>query len=262
MAAPYPQVVLFGDSLMEESARLKEGFSFQAELQSFCLRRLDVINRGLSGWNTKNAVEYLDQIFPKPSPSSPKINYLLVLLGANDAVLPMPTTSQHVPLADYKANLTKIVTHPAIRAHNPKILLITPPPVDQIKLTVIDKEKGHAEVTRTSAVSSSYSQTTRDVAKENPGVISIDLWQAIMDKAIAMAPGDYQPGGPWLGSPENGKQGGLDGLLPDGLHMSGEAYRVLFKEVIPHFGSEWASSEELDYTGFILPSWRVLSPLP
>ena len=174
-------------------------------------------------------------------------------------MIPLPTTSQHVPIDQYKENLTKIVTHPNVLAHKPKILLVTPPPMDQIKVTKLDKEEGHISAIRTFDISASYSEKAREVARENPSVILVDLWQAIMDKAIAMAPNDYQAGGPWLGSPENGKQGGLHQLLPDGLHMSGDAYRVLYEQVKPHIGQEWLSLP--DRSGYLFPDWRVMNPL-
>lgn len=183
----------------------------------------------------------------------------LILLGANDAVRPMPTTAQHVPLEEYKENLNKIVNFPAIQAHKPKILMVTPPPVDQIKIAGLDKSWGHEGPTRTSAITASYAEKAREVARENEGVILIDLWQAIMDKAIAMAPGDYQPGGPWLGSLECGKQGGLDTLLPDGLHMNGEAYKVFHDIVIPHVGQQWVGLADDDKRDYVFPDWRELN---
>ncbi|KND94916.1 GDSL esterase/lipase [Tolypocladium ophioglossoides CBS 100239] len=261
MAVPYPQIVLLGDSLLQRSVELENGFSFQAALQTCCIRRLDVVNRGLSGWNTANVVKHLHDILPEPTDSSPKIKYLIVLLGTNDSVLQMPATSQHVPIDEYKENLTKIITHPHVQAHRPKILLVTPPPVDQIKVTRLDMEEGHPSAIRTFAVSASYSEKAREVARKNSGVVMIDLWQAIMDKAIAMAPDDYQVGGPWLGSLENGKQGGLDQLLPDGVHMSGDAYRVLYEQVKPHIGQEWLNLPDDDKTGYLFPDWRVMNPL-
>ncbi|KAF7545709.1 hypothetical protein G7046_g9500 [Stylonectria norvegica] len=246
MATTYPQLVLLGDSLFQGSIESKDGFSFQAALQSHLNRRVDVINRGFSGWNSCHALKYLADIFPERTESSAKMDYLIILIGANDAVIPLPTTCQHVPIEQYKENLTNIVNHPRIRAHKPKILLVTPPPLDEIKTTKLDVAKGHSQSTRTSAISTAYSETARQVAQENPGIVSIDLWQAIMDKASSMAPGDYQAGGPVLGSPENGKQGGLDELLPDGLHMSGEAYKVFYETLLPHVGQEWVGLDEDD----------------
>lgn len=180
----------------------------------------------------------------------------VVLLGANDAVLPMQTTSQHVPIDQYKNNLKNIITHPHIKAHDPKILLVTPPPLDELKVTGLNIADGHASAIRTSAISAKYSETAREVARETPGVILIDFWQGIMEEAIKMAPNDYQVGGPWLGSPENGKQGGLDALLPDGLHLSGDAYRVLYRLLIPHVGQEWMNLDEDDRAGYLFPDWR------
>lgn len=119
---------------------------------------------------------------------------------------------------------------------------------------------GHARSIRSAAISATYSEITRQVAREIPGVVSIDLYGGIMNKAIELSPAEYQPGGPLLGTPENGKQGGLDSLLPDGLHMSGEAYKVLLREVLPHVGQEFAGLPEDDRTGYVYPDWRVLSP--
>jgi hypothetical protein len=75
-----------------------EDYAFQAELQAStykylsilllltplltkmpieCIRRLDVINRGFSGWNTANVRKYFEAIFPKPCNVSAKIDYLV-----------------------------------------------------------------------------------------------------------------------------------------------------------------------------------------
>ncbi|KAF6844962.1 GDSL-like Lipase/Acylhydrolase [Colletotrichum musicola] len=261
MAKPYPQIVLFGDSLFQGSAVVYKDldFSFQAELQCHVMRRYDVVNRGFSGWNTANALEYLPEIFLPPSKSGSQLKYILVLLGANDAVQPMETTTQHVPLEEYKKNLIKIVTHPNIAAHKPKILLVTPPPIDEIRITKLDLDWGHPKPTRTAKISAAYTQAARDVAAEVPGVTLIDLWKALMDHAVSKTPG-FKAGGPLLGTPELGEQGALADLLPDGLHMSGQAYKVFYDAVVPHIGKEWAGLPEDDRTDYVLPDWRDLNP--
>ncbi|CAM1505361.1 Fc.00g109980.m01.CDS01 [Cosmosporella sp. VM-42] len=225
------------------------------------IRRVDVVNRGLSGWNSSHALQYLPEIFPERTEGSPKMDYLVILFGANDSVIPLPTTAQHVPIEQYKENLIKIINHPRIVAHKPKILLVTPPPVDEIKVTKLDLANGHSRSIRTSAISASHSEVTRQLAREIPGVVSVDLWKAVMDKAIELSPGDYQEGGPLLGTPENGKQGFLDVLLHDGLHMGGEAYKVFFQTLLPHIGPEWAALAADDRTGYVYPDWRVLTGL-
>ncbi|KAI1306618.1 SGNH hydrolase-type esterase domain-containing protein [Xylaria venustula] len=250
MAKPYNQIVLFGDSLFQLSSDVDQGFSFQGALQHLVMRGLDVINRGFSGYNTNNALQLLPQIFLPPAPANPRIEYLLVLLGANDACLDTPTTTQRVPIDQYKENLIRIITHEHIKVHNPKILLVTPPPLDEMQSFVTDIEKGHKEPTRKAAVSAQYSETVRQVAAELPGVVLIDLQKALMEKAISLTP-DYDPSGPPLGH-EGGKRGALEQLLPDGLHMSGDAYRILFDLVKSHI------SLPEDY--YVYPDWRIMNP--
>ncbi|KAL2754631.1 hypothetical protein ACRALDRAFT_1081592 [Sodiomyces alcalophilus JCM 7366] len=251
----YPQFVLLGDSLLQQSVDVMDGFSFYAALQAHVARRLDVVNRGFSGYNTETIVSYLDDIFQPPSETVPRIEYLMVLLGANDAVRPFPQLKQHVPKEKYKANLTKIISHPAIKAHNPKVLLVTPPPVDEIGMKKTDLAHGWPDVSRHAALSAEYSQIARDVAAET-GAVSIDLYAALLDYAVARTPG-HDANGPRLGTFELGESGKLAELLPDGLHLSGEAYKVFFEKVLPHIHPEWAG-EDADRSGYLFPDWREL----
>jgi hypothetical protein len=41
------------------------------------LRRLDVVNRGFSGYNTSNALSVLPRIFTPPAPGGPQLKYLV-----------------------------------------------------------------------------------------------------------------------------------------------------------------------------------------
>ncbi|KAK4123774.1 SGNH hydrolase [Parathielavia appendiculata] len=251
-----PQIVLFGDSLIQGCADVSGGFSFQAALQAQVIRRFDVVNRGFSGYNTSNALSILPKVFAPPSPGVPELKYLFILFGANDAAVPLPTNFQHVPLDKYKANLAGIVNHPIITAHNPKIFIVTPPPLDEIRVTVLDQEKGHPAAARQTKVSAAYSQTARQVAAENRGVTLIDLHKALMDRAIEKTPGFDPKGRPALGDPEGGVRGYLEHLLPDGLHLSAESYRIFYDLVRPHVSTEWAGTRDEDRVGYVLPDWR------
>ena len=171
--------------------------------------------------------------------------------------MPLPTNHQHVPLDKYKANLKRIITHPIFAAHKPKIFLITPPPLDQIRITELDKANGHPAATRQTKISAQYSQAVRDIAAENPNVTLIDLYKALMDTAIAKTPGFDPKKGPALGDPESGVRGYLERLLPDGLHLSAEAYRIFYDLVKPHLGSEWAGTRDEERAAYVLPDWRV-----
>lgn len=143
-------------------------------------------------------------------------------------------------------------------AHRPKILLVTPPPLDEIRNEELDMADGFPCSLRQAGISAGYSQRVRDIAARNPDVVLIDLWKGIMDKAIELAPETYKEGGPWPGTPENGQRGGLKTLMPDGLHLSGAGYRVFYDLVRPHIGQEWENLHEFDLSGYIYPGWRAL----
>ncbi|PKS11906.1 hypothetical protein jhhlp_001200 [Lomentospora prolificans] len=259
MAKLYPQIVLFGDSLMQGTAEVQDGFSLLGELQHRVIRRYDVVNRGFSGYNTANALKLLPEIFAPASDHAPRIEYFFVLLGANDAVIPLPTTTQAVAIDKYKENLKKIVTHPIITSHKPKIFIIPPPPLDEIHASRRDIENGHPQGTRTAKVSAAYSETAREVARE-VGVEIVDLYKAIMDKAIELTPGFDGGAGDVLGTPECGKQGGLELLLKDGLHMNGHAYRVFYEILKPKVEGDWAKAPEEERAGYVFPDWKLLNP--
>lgn len=252
MAAPYPQVVLFGDSLFQAASGLQEGFSFQAALQLHCIRRFDVVNRGFSGYNTSQALKALPDVFPAPSPQGPKIAYFFVLLGANDAALYMEEENQHVDLDAFTANLRNIITHPHITGHKPHVVLVTPPPLDEIRFAKEDLEKGKPYVTRHAKISASYAEAVRKVAGEVDGVVLVDLWKAVMDVAVANTPG-FDASSGLLGDPSSGQSGYLEELLPDGLHMNGKAYKIFFDAIAPHIPENPSPTNE-DY---IFPDWRV-----
>lgn len=134
---------------------------------------------------------------------------------------------------------------------------MTPPPLDEIRLGAIDRANGRDGPSRRARVSASYSAAARELAGElaPSGVVLIDLWKELMDVAVAKTPGFYGVGDALLGDPGCGLCGHLENLLPDGLHMSGEAYRVFYDAVRPHIIPEIATLGNGE--GHVLPEWRV-----
>lgn len=104
---------------------------------------------------------------------------------------------------------------------------------------------------RETARSAMYSQAAREVAASVPGTVLIDLQKALMNYAVEKTPGWDESKGV-LGTLESRERGYLPHLLPDGLHLSGEAYRVLWDLV----------KSEIDvpvegYAGYVWPEWRT-----
>lgn len=167
-----------------------------------------------------------------------------------------------MPLEEYRANLARLVGHPRVVAHGAKVLVVTPPPLDEIRRAEMDTAQ-YGRAVREQARSAAYSQAAREVAAElgekavgsegSPSAVAcVDLAKALMDHAVANTPG-WDASQPPLGSAEGGRRGYLERLLPDGLHMSGEAYRVLWglveAEIQPRFPNE-------NTEGYVWPGWR------
>ncbi|CAG8961822.1 hypothetical protein HYFRA_00013998 [Hymenoscyphus fraxineus] len=281
---PYPQFLLLGDSLIQYSSRLHpqndtEGkpvalangrtFSFGAALAERTERCVDVVNRGFSGYNTSNILRILERLIPVPEVA--RVEVLLLLLGANDACLPTSSTNQHIPLTEYRQNLKKIITHPAIQKQNPKILLVTPPPVHEAHLEAEDLRKGNGALTREQKVTREYAQVVRDVAEELDGegreVVLVDLWRDVMDDVRAKteprsesesnSESKIEGGGDkeaLLGELSQGPNKRFYELLVDGLHMSGEGYRIFFDAVIKALGGKWGEGG-VDSEAWVFPKW-------
>jgi lysophospholipase L1-like esterase len=170
-----------------------------------------------------------------PSPSCAKVAYVLILFGANDACLPTSPTKQHVAIDKYRENLKEIIHHPSITGQGCKILLVTPPPINEYQLLVGDLEKGHPAITRLAEVTAQYAAVVREVAAEfkDRNVVLIDLWTALMKRAMMETPKDGldQFDSKVIGSRTVPENEGLRRLLVDGLHLTGAGYSVFLDEV-------------------------------
>jgi lysophospholipase L1-like esterase len=187
-------------------------------------RRLDVVNRGLSGYNTDWGLRVLRQVchlyWPPPFHSTlpkclvrrknehtPKIRVITIWFGANDACLkPSP---QHVPKDTFVDNLRQMIS--IIRAADPsretRIILLTPPPVNTY-------QRGAALAARNPPLACDRKfSTTREYAEAVLAVAAIehlvvvDIWSAMYEAA------------------EKDEQK-LSKFLVDGLHPNEAGYSV------------------------------------
>ena len=83
MAGIRPQFVFFGDSITQKAFAQGGWAGVVADAYQ---RRVDVINRGYSGYNTRWALSIVDHLFPANTTS--KVELATVFFGANDAALP------------------------------------------------------------------------------------------------------------------------------------------------------------------------------
>lgn len=201
----YHQIILFGDSITQQSESQERGFAFAPALRDDYIRRLDVLNRGFSGYTSQLALHVLPQFMPDPSQAN--VRLVMVFFGANDACV--PGNAQHVPLNEYLACLKAIAQHPSVRAHHAKILLVTPSPVDEHQLEPDDLATGYSGLQRTAVNTKRYADACRDLGKQLDIPI-VDLWTVFMKAA------GWKEGGPLPGAKGIDRNQVLGSLLSDG----------------------------------------------
>ncbi|KAK4264344.1 hypothetical protein QN277_025538 [Acacia crassicarpa] len=218
-----PQIVLFGDSITEQSF-LPGGWG--AALANSYSRKADVIIRGYGGYNTRWALFLLHHIFPLDSTKPPAAT--TIFLGANDAaLLGRSSESQHVPIEEYKENLRKIVRHLKERSPSMLIVLITPPPIceegrDAYARSLYGDNASELSE-RTNKVTGEYAKACIETAEEL-GVRFINLWSKMQET-----------------------DGWQKKFLSDGLHLTPEGNEVVYQEVTRVFKEAWLSAEEMPY---------------
>lgn len=173
------QFILLGDSITQHAYSLDQDRGYLGPaLSSAYVRKLDIVNRGFSGYNTRQALKLLPHIIP--SPDQVTLRFLTIWFGANDARLPHTPggPDQHVPIKEFKENLRAIATHECVRAHEDvRIILITPPPVEERKLIEAD-----GSLRRTAHITATYARQVIELGKEL-NVPVINLWEQLVVRA-------------------------------------------------------------------------------
>lgn len=202
-----PQIILFGDSITQQSFSLG---GWGAALADTFSRKADVLVRGYGGYNTRWALFLLHHIFPLDATTHPLA--VTIFFGANDAALSGRTSErQHVPIEEYKENLRKMVHHIKECSNKVLVVLITPPPIDEdgrfkyARSLYGDKAMKLPE--RTNEVTGLYAKQCIELAEEL-GLPSINLWSKMQET-----------------------DGWQKKFLNDGLHLTPEGNAVVHQEV-------------------------------
>ncbi|KAF2718033.1 lipolytic enzyme [Polychaeton citri CBS 116435] len=255
------QFLLFGDSITQQSFSQSQppgrgGFAFNAALSNAYIRRLDIVNRGLSGYNTTQALRVLPQVIPRPETA--RLRFLTVFFGANDARLPNTPGSpqQSVDLPLYMENLRQIIQHPCVQAHEgTRIIVITPPPVEERLGLQIDKLDAPEILApkRTALNAGNYAEAAKGVAGEM-NVACLDLWSFMMERAGFIA-AKYQAQHDLPGSLVVEENEMLRSWLHDGLHFSPAGYEILYEALMDLISKVWPDQlpENLP---MVLPDWK------
>ncbi|KAF7825538.1 GDSL esterase/lipase CPRD49 [Senna tora] len=166
--------------------------------------KADIILRGYAGWNSRCALEVLDQVFPKENAVQPSL--VIVYFGGNDSMLPHPSDpGPHVPLQEYIENMRKIAIHLKSLSDKTRIIFLTAPCVNEAQIA---KTLGMGKLKRTNESCRIYSEACLELCREI-NVKAIDLWSALQKRDD------------WL-----------DVCFTDGIHLTSEGSKIVLKEIL------------------------------
>ncbi|XP_047965498.1 GDSL esterase/lipase CPRD49-like isoform X1 [Salvia hispanica] len=209
-----PLFVLFGSSIVQISF-CNGGWG--AILSEIYARKADIITRGYFGWNSRRALQILDQVFPKEAEIQPSL--VIVYFGGNDSTGPHSSgRGPHVPLPEYIENMKKIGTYLKSLSDKTRVIFLTCPPINEAKVRI--SSVYFSELVRTNELCRTYSAALMELCKEL-GINAIDLFTVIQKRE------DWQEAC----------------LIEDGIHLSAEGSKIVAEEILKVIKeAEWEPS--------------------
>lgn len=241
------QFLLFGDSITEfafntefqesQGAELfKDGkqdplrhqFCMGAGLTNLYVRRLEIVAKGFSGYNSRWALK----ILPKLLEIYKNVTLAYIFFGSNDACL---GERQHVPLEEYEENTLKLID--IYKQHGiENIILVTPALFNAELWNTMQAVEVAQGYTRSNEDFGKYAASLEKIgAKLNLPVVNLN--KAFKEYAEQHLDGKWQA------------------LLCDGLHFSGHGYHVFYNELVETIKRAYPElgPREVPYN---LPNWR------
>lgn len=229
-----PIAVTFGDSITQQGF-IVEKSGWVSMLADYWTRKVDVINRGYSGYNTRLGLRMVRDVVIPLNPA-----FVTVFFGANDACI--EGTLHHVPLQEYISNMDAIVTILKQELPSSTIILITPPPVDETTLIEMNRQKGKSILKdRNQENTRRYVDAVKDLGQKY-GLSVIDLFSVLHGNIDVNAAADS--------SVEMPKD-----FLSDGLHLNERGNRALFhslvNEITTKYPDQWNTARmDMDQPGW------------
>ncbi|CAL1378771.1 unnamed protein product [Linum trigynum] len=204
-----PVFVLFGSSIVQFSYGVG---GWGAMLSDYYSRKADILIRGYGGWNSRDALKVLEQVFPKDAATHPAL--VIVYFGGNDSCS-QDRSIAHVPLSEYYENMKKIAAHLKGLSETIRLIFLTPPPVNEKMVT-----KYFGDCGRTNESCRMYAEACMKMCSEM-GVTGIDLWTVFQQQRE-----DWQTA-----------------YFIDGIHLTSEGSKVVGNEILKVIEeSEWEPS--------------------
>lgn len=204
--------ILFGDSITQH-ANDQVGFALAPALQSHYSRKLDVVTRGFSGYNTNQGVVVLREVLKAENAHDGSIKLICIFMGTNDAAF----TFQGVDIDTYKANLQTFVD--LTKSYNIPTILVGPALHGRSECIKASESLNLDGNFSDSTTTRKYADVAAEVAAFN-NVPFIDLWKA------------FQKYGGWSTEDLMNNAVPLGDLLHDGIHYTPKAYNIYYDELL------------------------------
>lgn len=220
----YNTFLMFGDSITEYAfdqyclstdIDAPVQFTLGPALQNIYQRKLQIIQRGFSGYNSRDAVPLAKSILKTEHdnlPDSKKIKIAYMFFGTNDARLigNSPLNNESMPLERFIPQMKEAVKE--FTSRNIPLIVIAPG-VHVAK----DWDKSHPDdlITgdyRTNERNKLYQDTLKEIITDVP---VLGLYDLMMD---------------WINEKPNERS--CSDLLCDGIHFSGKGYKLMFDALL------------------------------
>ncbi|ODV84319.1 hypothetical protein CANARDRAFT_29200 [[Candida] arabinofermentans NRRL YB-2248] len=239
----YNKFLMFGDSITEFAFNEQPPacsdiqFTLGAALTNVYTRKLQVLQRGLSGYTTEWARYMLPKILKyehddKPQAEQIKIGY--IFLGTNDArELGTANNAQTVPLPRYIENMEFLINEFTKRSI--KVIVISPGLHDQEKWNLVHPEDLESGDYRSNELCEKYSESLSTLCT-SLNVPMVNLYKVMSES------NDYT----------------IDELLTDGIHYTGKAYKLLYESLLSTIESSYPECHP-DNIDLKFPLWSDVS---
>lgn len=239
------KILLFGDSITEQSSNQAEGFGLAPALQHEYWSKLQVITHGYGGYNSEHGRWMIDPILDAEMGTTRDsqrgtVRVMTIFFGTNDAAA-SDNTMIHVPLPRYSENIEFIATRAIQRGV--KVIIIGPGPINELA--------PDPQTDRDTLRAKAYSDAGSKVAAKLQ-IPFVDLWQGFMTKAgwdgRGSVPGRKTQTHDSADIPNGNADVQADKevysrfaalLSTDGVHYSQYGYRLWFDLLLATIRSKW-----------------------
>ncbi|KAF6007292.1 hypothetical protein HII13_004604 [Brettanomyces bruxellensis] len=250
MTSPFQfkRFLMFGDSITEfafneypPTYEDEPQFTLGAGLSNAYTRKLEVVQRGFSGYTSRDAAKLIGPILKYEHDlrsANEKIVLAYAFFGTNDARLQgtNPENNQHIDIDEYVANMMKVVAE--FKKRDIPVIVVTPGLHDQELWAKVYPEDMETGDYRSSAINKQYADAMAEKcrAEDIPVVHLYNSMKQFLDAHPQLSTSD---------------------LLVDGIHLKGKGYKILYDAMMKIIKARYPS---LDPTNMKqrFPEWRFL----